>query len=65
MTLCNGLVAVTHRLCVDDVDSAELMAFMHVNLFICTKNPGVQHIGVGDVSQRIIAFESYHPCDWQ
>ena len=28
VTLCNGLAAAAHRLCVDDVDSTELMAFM-------------------------------------
>ena len=28
VTLCNGLAAVAHCLCVDNVDSAELMAFV-------------------------------------
>ena len=36
VTLCNGLAASAHRLCVDDVDSAELMA--HADLFLWTRN---------------------------
>ena len=38
MTLCNSVAAVAHRLCVDDVDSAELMAFVACQLIPLDKN---------------------------
>ena len=41
MTLCNGLAAVAHCLCIDDVDSAELMAFVAHKLIPLDKKPGV------------------------
>ena len=38
MTLCNSLAAVAHCLCVDDVDSAELMDFVAYWLIPLDKN---------------------------
>ena len=38
VTLCNGLAAVAHCICIDDVDSAELMAFVACRLFLRTRN---------------------------
>ena len=38
LILCNGLAAVAHCLCVDDVDSAELMAFVTCRLIPLDKN---------------------------
>ena len=60
MTLCNGLAAVAHHLCVDDVDSAELMAFVACQLVPMDKKPGVHPIGIGDVPQRMIAKAILH-----
>ena len=40
VTLCNDLAAVAHCLCVDDVDSAELMAFVACRLIPLDKKPG-------------------------
>ena len=40
VTLCNGLAAVAYCLCVDDVDSAELMAFVACRLVPLDKKPG-------------------------
>ena len=53
--LCNGLAAVACRLCVDDVDSAELMAFVACWLVPLDKKPGVRPIGIGNVPRWIIA----------
>ena len=55
VTLCNGLAAITHRLCVDDVDSAELVAFVTCGLIPLDKKPGVWPIRVGDVPWRVTA----------
>ena len=60
MTLCNSLAAVARRLCIQDVDSAELMAFVACRLIPLDKKPGVQPIGVGDVPRRIIAKAILH-----
>ena len=58
---CNGLATVAHRLCVDDVDSAELMALVVCRLIALDKNHvGVQPIGVGDIPWRIIAKAILH-----
>ena len=54
LILCNSLAAVAHCLCVDDVDSAELMAFVACRLIPLDKKPGVRPIRVGDVPRRII-----------
>ena len=55
VTLCNGLATVAHRLCVDDVDFAESMAFVACRLIPLDKKPGVCPIGIGNVPRRIIA----------
>ena len=60
VTLCNSLAAVARRLCVGDVDSAELMAFVACRLIPLDKKPGVRPIGVGDVPQRIVAKAVLH-----
>ena len=60
LILCNGLAAVAHCLCVDDVDSAELMVFVACRLIPLDKKPGVRPIRVGDVPQRIIAKAILH-----
>ena len=60
VTLCNSLAAVACHLCVDDVDSAELMAFVACQLIPLDKKPGVRPIGVGDVPRRIIAKTVLH-----
>ena len=49
VALCNSLAAVAHRLCVQDVDSAKLMAFVACRLIPLDKKPGVRPIGIGDV----------------
>ena len=38
VSLCSSLTAVAHHLCVDDVDSAELMVLLYVNLFLWTRS---------------------------
>ena len=48
------------HLCDDDVNSAELMAFVACQLIPLDKKPGVRPIGVGDVPQRIIAKAVLH-----
>ena len=55
VVLCNSLAAAAHRLCVQDVDSAELMTFVACKLIPLDKKSGVRPIGVGDVPRRIIA----------
>ena len=60
VTLCNSLAAVARRLCIQDVDSAELMAFVACRLIPLDKKPGVRPIGVGDVPRRIIAKAILH-----
>ena len=52
---CNSLAAVACHLCIHDVDSTELMAFVACRLIPLDKKPGVRPIGVGDVPRRIIA----------
>ena len=52
MALCNGLAAVACRLSVNDVDSAELMAFVACQLVPLDKKPGVCPIGIDDVPWR-------------
>ena len=54
-TLCNSLAAVACCLCTQEVNPKELMAFVACWLIPLNKNPGVQPIGIGDVSRRIIA----------
>ena len=49
MALCNSLAAVACCLCIQDVDSAELMAFVTCRLIPLDKKPGIQPIGIGDV----------------
>ena len=51
VTLCDSLAAAARRLCVQEVDPAELMAFVACRLIPLDKKP----IGVGDVPRRIIA----------
>ena len=47
MVLCNSLVAVARCLCVQDFDSAELIAFVESRLIpLDKKKPGVRLIGV-------------------
>ena len=60
MTLCNGLAAIAHRLCIDDVISTELMALVACRLIPLDKQPDVQPIRVGDFPQRIIANAFLH-----
>ena len=60
MALCNSLAAIVRRLCTQDVDSAELMAFVACRLIPLDKKPGVWPIGVGDVPRRIIAKVILH-----
>ena len=60
MSLCSSLTAVAHHLCVDDVDSAELMVFIACKLIPLDKKPGVHPIGVGDVPQKVIAKAILH-----
>ena len=55
VNLCNSLAAVARRLCTQEVDSKELMAFVACRLITLDKKPGVRPIGIGDVSRRIIA----------
>ena len=59
MTLCNSLAAVACHLCVDEVNSDELMAFVACQLIPLDKKPGVRHIGVGDVPQRVLLKLSF------
>ena len=61
MALCNAAVAC--HLCVQDVDSAELMAFVACRLIPLDKKSGVYPIGVGDVPRRIIAKAVLHVID--
>ena len=67
VTLCNSLAAVAHRLCVQEVDSAELMAFVACRLIPLDKKPGVRPIGVGDVlllrlfSMFLVLISSWQP----
>ena len=49
VALCNSLTAVARRLCIQDVDSAELMAFVACRRISLDKKPGVRPIGIGDV----------------
>ena len=49
MTLCNGLAAVDHHLCIDDVDSDELIAFMACMLIPLDRKLGVHPIRISDV----------------
>ena len=56
----NSLAAVARRLCIQDVDSAELMAFVACRLIPLDKKLGVRPIGVGDVPRRIIAKATLH-----
>lgn len=49
VTVCNGLVSIAHRHCVNDPDSAQLMAFVACQLIPLDKKLGVHPIGVGDV----------------
>ena len=44
LILCNGLAAVAHCLCVDDLDSAELMAFVACNFGIKWQNKYLWHL---------------------
>ena len=60
VALCNSLAAVARRLCVHDVDSTELMAFVACKLILLDRKPVVQPIGVGDVPRRIIAKAVLH-----
>ena len=55
VALCNSLAAVARCLCMDGVDSTELMAFVACQLIPLDKKSGVQAIGIGDVPRRIIA----------
>jgi len=55
VSLCNSLAAVARRLCTEEVDPKELMAFVACQLIPLDKKPGVRPIGIGDVSRRIIA----------
>ena len=41
VTLCNGLAAVAHHLCVDDVDFAEMMTLVAYQLNPLNKKPVV------------------------
>jgi len=54
------LAAVARRLCIHDVDPAELMAFVACRLVPLDKHPGVCPIGIGDVPRRIIAKTILH-----
>ena len=54
------LTAMAHHLCVHDVDSAEVMAFVTCQLIPLDKKPGVHPIGIGDIPQRIIAKAISH-----
>ena len=60
MALCNSLAAIARRLCTQDVDSVELMAFVACRLIPLDKKPRVRPIGVGDVPRRIIAKAILH-----
>ena len=55
VSLCNSLAAVARRLCTQEVDPKELMAFVACRLIPLDKKPGVRPIEIGDVSRRIIA----------
>ena len=55
VSLCNSLAAVARRLCTQEVDPKELMVFVACRLIPLDKKPGVQPIGIGDISRRIIA----------
>ena len=46
---------MARRLCTEEVDPKELMAFVACQLIPLDKKPGVRPIGIGDVSRRIIA----------
>ena len=60
VALCNSLAAVARHLCIQDVDSAELMAFVACRLIPLDKKLGVRPIGVGDVPRWIIAKAILH-----
>ena len=60
VTLCNSLAAVARRLCVEEVDPAELMAFVACRRIPLDKKPGVRPIGIGDMPRRIIAKAVLH-----
>ena len=60
VALCNSLAAVARHLCIQDVDSAKLMAFVACRLIPLDKKPGVRPIGIGDVPRRIIAKTVLH-----
>ena len=53
--LCNSLAAVARRMCTQEIDPKELMAFVACRLIPLDKKPGIRPIGIGDVSRRIIA----------
>ena len=55
VSLCNSLAAVVQRLCTQELDPKELMTFVACQLIPLDKKPGVQPIGIGDVSRRVIA----------
>ena len=59
VTLCNGLAAVAHHLCIDYVHSAELMAFVACKRIPLDKKSGVRSMEVGDVPLKIIAKLSF------
>ena len=65
VTLCNGLAAVAHGLCVDDVDSAELMTFMACRLIPLDKNQVFNLSEFVDVPHEEKNSKSYPSCDWQ
>ena len=60
VALCNSLAVVARHLCVHNVDSTKLLAFVTCRLVPLDKKPGVCPIEIGDVPRRIIAKAILH-----
>jgi hypothetical protein len=52
---CNALAGVARRLCTSSVHPESLSDFVACRLIPLDKNPGIRHIGIGEVPRRIIA----------
>ena len=56
--LCQSLALLARRVCTEFVCPEGLMAFTACRLIALDKSPGVRPIGIGEVSRRIVVYQS-------